>query len=84
MTQQLIAYVGKSLNEGIGLDRRALTDGRGNQIGTCHYNAKWPVRSYLGSYVYQIYATVDGTRYTGRGFGEGMAVKLRPTARQST
>jgi hypothetical protein len=58
--------------------RRALTDWHGAKIGTCFLSSSWRVRSYIGSRMYQIYATVDRRDYVGRGFGEGMAVKLRP------
>lgn len=49
-----------------------LCDWSGNQIGRWRAVAWWPVRSYLGSTMYQIEAVIDGRTYTGRGFGEGM------------
>jgi hypothetical protein len=85
---QLVAYVGKTLGDGMGVERhgstsrRELTDWHGNKIGTCAFTSSWRVRSYIGSYMHQIHATVNGTQYTGRGFGEGMAVRLRLVARQ--
>lgn len=87
---RLIAYVGKTLGDGMGVDRhdstsrRELTDWSGTKIGVCALSSKWPVRSYVGSHMYQIYATVNGVEYTGRGFGEGMSVALRPLAKQPT
>lgn len=88
MTDILVAYVGKKLGDGMGVDRngptsrRELIDWHGKQIGTCYLSSSWKVQSYVGSRMYQIYATVNGKTYTGRGFGEAMAVKLRLTAKQ--
>ncbi len=87
--QGLVAYVGKTLGDGMGVDRhgstsrRVLADWHGKELGTCFLSSSWPVRSYIGSRMYQIYARVDGVDYTGRGFGEGMAVMLRPCAKQT-
>jgi len=86
--QRAVAYVGKTLGDGMGVDRhgptsrRALTDWHGNQIGTCALTSSWRVRSYIGCRMYQIYATINGVDYTGRGFGEGMSVVLRRCAKQ--
>jgi hypothetical protein len=81
----MIAYVGPMLSNDDGKPifsnrLRHLTDWQGNRIGTCYISASWPVRSYIGSHMNQIraYVTADATHYTGRGFGEGMAVNLRP------
>lgn len=74
-----VAYVGKR-NE--AKTHHALTLWTGEQIGTCRFSSSWRVRSYIGERMYQIYATVNGVQYTGRGFGEGMAVVLRPCAKQ--
>ena len=77
--ERIIAYPGKPIGDGMGCDkfgptsRRELCDWHGNVIGTCVFASSWPVRSYLGSRMYQIYATVNGVTYTGRGTGEGMA-----------
>lgn len=81
----IFAYVGENMHNGIGVDRRVgtsyrLTDFHGAQIGTCTLATSWRVNSYIGSRMYQIYARVDGRDYTGRGFGEGMSVRLRETA----
>ena len=75
------AYVGKPTGERLGVslneNRRELTTWRGTKIGTCSLGASWPVRSYIGTRMYQIYAWINGQCYTGRGFGEGMHVNLR-------
>ena len=86
MTDTIVAYVGKPIGDGLGLDRfgsrsrRVLTDWYGNQIGFCFSRKSWPVRSYIGSRMYQFYATIGGREYTGRSFGEGMSIVLRETA----
>lgn len=86
---ETIGYVGKTLGDGMGVERhgstsrRELTDWHGNVIGTCFLSSSWPVRSYIGSRMYQIYARINGVDYTGRGFGEGMAVNLKRCAKQA-
>jgi hypothetical protein len=88
MADQIVGYVGKTLGDGMAVarhgatSRRELTDFPGNKIGTCYFSSSWKVNSFIGPRMYQIYATVDGKTYTGRGFGEGMAVVLRLTAKQ--
>ena len=72
-----MANIGGYVGDGAGAVR-ALTDWHGNRIGTCRLASSWKVNSYIGSRMYQIYATVDGVEYTGRGFGTGMSVNLRP------
>jgi len=78
-----VAYVGPKLGDAMGCDkwgdgsRRELRDFNGTRIGTCFLSKSWPVRSFIGSRMWQIYAIVDGVDYTGRGFGEGMSVNLR-------
>ena len=93
-SERLVAYVGEiigptpnnyvtSFGKLFIAARRALTDWRGNQIGYCYLASSWPIRSsYIGSRMYQIYATVDGVQYTGRGFGQSMAAMLKPCAKQ--
>jgi len=73
------AYVGKKIGDGVGCDRfsstsrRELTDWHGKVIGTCYISSTWKTpRSYVSSTMHQIYALVDGIKYTGRGAGEGM------------
>ncbi len=58
------------------------TNCRGDQIGTCVLASSWRVHNYIGSHMHQIYATIEGVKYTGRGFGEGMIVNLRRCAKQ--
>lgn len=42
----------------------------GRVIGTAgKVTARWPVTSWLGSHMEQMEFTIDGKRYTGRGFG---------------
>ena len=59
-----------------------LADWHGEKLGTWRAVASWPVRSYMGSRMYQIEARVNGTTYTGRGFGEGMIYKGRRKIRR--
>jgi hypothetical protein len=44
----------------------------GEDIGTCRIVSMWPVRSFMGSHMCQIRATINGRSYTGRGMGNGM------------
>ena len=62
----IIAYPGKN---------GVLNDWHGNAIGTWKSVRSWKVRSYVGTTMHQIEATVKNTVYTGRGFGEGMIYK---------
>ena len=80
-----VAYVGAYLKDGMGVDRTygagyALTVWTGDRIGRVTLGAGWRVNSYVGSRMYQAYATVNGREFTGRTFGEGMSVTLRETA----
>ena len=83
----IIAYIGKANRNGMGCDRIIgqsydVTDWHGNKIGFATRGASWPVNSYMGGTMSQYYARIDGREYTGRSFGEGMYIKLRPTAAQ--
>ena len=88
MNSKIIAYIGKLAGDGMGVDRfgstsrRELTDWYGNRIGFCALTKGWPIRSYIGPNLYQVYASIGQVRYTGRSFGEGMSVALRPIANQ--
>lgn len=73
-------YVGKVDGTEYGSKRRALTGWTGAKIGTIVLGPSWRVNSYVGSRMYQAYATMAGREYTGRTFGEGMCVCLRETA----
>ncbi len=77
----LVAYVGNALAP--FSSQHALTDFHGHRIGVCRSTSTWRTyNSYVGTRMYQIYATVNGVEYTGRGrgFGDGMSVALRPCA----
>src|SRR5512146_3423085 len=86
MTDKIVAYIGKPCGDGIGVDRfgstsrRYLTQWDGTKFGYCSLSKGWPVRSYVGSRMYQVHAQIGSRFYTGRSFGEGMAVVLRETA----
>jgi hypothetical protein len=85
MADILIAYVGKRIEDSSQTHPpiRELTDWQGRKIGTVTLCHSWPIRnSFLGSRMFQAYARVGGRTLTGRTFGEAMAVKLRPTAKQ--
>jgi len=50
----------------------------GKPIGTCRVVSKYRMpRSWIGSWMYCYRATVDGEQYHGRGFGNGMLLRLR-------
>lgn len=38
--------------------------------------SSWPVRSYIGTRMYAYCADIGGVRYHGRGFGDGIVLKL--------
>lgn len=83
--ETFVAYVGKAKRNGMGVDRivgqsYGLTTWMGDELGNATLGSSWRVNSYVGSRMYQIYAWMSGREYTGRGFGEGMAVVLRETA----
>jgi hypothetical protein len=81
--QRAVGYVGKRKDS----DKHwsgayHLTNWHGCSIGHCYLAKRWRVRSYVGSYMYQIYAWIEGVKYTGRGFGESMSVNLKRCAKQ--
>ena len=57
-----------------------LTDWHGKPLGMWRAVKSWPVRSYMGTTMLQIEATVDGVVYTGRGFGVNMIYRGRRKA----
>lgn len=71
--QYVVAYVGKDWT---------LTDWHGNKLGNCHVSSSWRINSFRSDRMYQIYATINGVQYTGRGLGEGMVCRFRRCARQ--
>lgn len=68
----IVAYLGKN---------GSLQDWHGNELGNYRISASWRVNSYVSSHMHQVYAWVDGVRYTGRSGGEGMLFKGRKTKR---
>lgn len=88
--ESLVAYIGDNPPNGCGLDKEygrtyRLTVWTGESIGYATLARSWPVNSYCGTRMYQIYAWIHGAdgverEYTGRGFGVGMSVALRETA----
>lgn len=81
--QHAIAYVGKRMDsDKHWCGTHELVNWHGDKIGHCYLAKRWRVNSYIGSHMYQIYGTIDGVKYTGRGFGEGMSVNLRRCAKQ--
>lgn len=62
---------------------RRLQDWHGNVIGSCQMTISWRANSYVGTRLYQMYAKIGERYYTGRGFGEGMSVRLFPVARDN-
>jgi len=65
---------------GVRCNGGPLCDWHGNVIGSWRATRSWPVRSWIGSRMFQIYATVQGRTYTGRGFGTGMLFRGRRIA----
>jgi hypothetical protein len=58
-----------------------LTDWHGQPIGTYRITRTWRTqRSYVSYVMHQVYATVDGKTYTGRGAGVGMVFKGKRVA----
>lgn len=52
----------------------------GHALGTARAVSTWRVQSAYGSTMSQYVARIAGREYTGRGFGEGMFIRLRETA----
>lgn len=44
---------------------------------TLRITSSWAVRSWIGSRMYAYSATYKGRKYHGRGFGDGMSLRLR-------
>lgn len=83
--EKLFAYIGTPKRNGMGIDRVVgqtypVTTWPGNVLGYATRGSSWRVNSYLGSHMHQFYAKIAGREYTGRGFGEGMCIRLRETA----
>lgn len=73
---RIVAYPARDPQEHIAAWRHdasgPLHDWHGRVIGDWREVARWRVNSYVGAYMRQIEARVDGVVYTGRGFGIGM------------
>ncbi len=85
MPERIFAYIGQGNRNGIGCDRIAgqtfpVTVWTGDVLGYATMGNGWRVNSAYGSRMYQIYASIKGREYTGRGFGSGMCVSLKETA----
>ena len=87
LPEKLVAYIGRpSANirqprvSSSDATRFVVTVWTGQPIGFATRGAGWRVHSHIGSHMYQFYARIGGREYTGRGFGEGMAIVLRETA----
>lgn len=83
--ERIVAYIGARKNNGMGVAREVgasypVTVWTGLQIGNATRGATWRVNSFMGNHMSQFYARISGREYTGRGFGEGMAIVLRETA----
>lgn len=52
----------------------------GHALGTARAVSSWRVQSCYGSTMSQYLVRIAGREYTGRGFGEGMCIRLRETA----
>jgi len=53
-------------------DMRAILSWDGQTLGTARVTASWPIRSFMSDRMYQVSATIEGIRYTGRTCGAGM------------
>jgi len=85
MQNEICAYVGKCRKNGIGVEgiigsSYDIVDFNGAVIGSATKGSTWRVKSYIGTHMTQFYARINGREYTGRSFGEGMAIRLRLTA----
>lgn len=84
--ESFVAYVGPQTREQrdatnwVACRSWTLTTWAGDPIGTIRLGSGWRVNSYVGTRMYQAYARVGGREFTGRTYGEGMAVVLRETA----
>lgn len=82
----IVAYIGKAKGNGMGCDRilgqsYTVTNWKGKVIGNATKGSTWRVNSYIGTYMSQFYAKIDGKEYTGRSFGVGMSIVLKETAK---
>lgn len=76
MPHTIVAYVGS--------DNKTVTVWTGLHIGTLRETSRWRVNSYIGTHMRQYHARIGRNVYTGRGFGEGMAIVLRYSEKLSS
>jgi hypothetical protein len=55
--------------------RGQLTTWHGQFMGNAMITAIWHVRSFYGSHMMQVECNIEGVKYTGRSFGNGMIWK---------
>lgn len=85
MPETIFAYIGNPRGNGMGCEG-IIGQGypvqvwTGLQIGNATKGATWQVNSFIGSHMSQFYARIGGREYTGRGFGEGVCIRLKETA----
>lgn len=60
-----------------------MTDWHGRVIGTCRVVSSRRISSWQSNRMYQIEATIDGVRYTGRGLGTNMLWRGKRMAKQN-
>lgn len=77
--KRIVAYVGKKVGDGIGVDRYGetsrnyVTDWHGNQIGYCMLKHRgW---GFGGSKLYSIHGQIGSRSVYGVGLGEGCVFK---------
>lgn len=73
--QDLVAYLAKTQDGTLHV-----CTWTGHALGTAKLRSSWPVVSAFGTTMSQYVAQIAGREYTGRGFGEGMFLRLRETA----
>ena len=71
----LVAYLGKP-----ECGRFPVQVWTGLEIGHARVSSSWSVNSHYGSRMFQFHAWINGREFTGRGFGEGMCIRLKETA----
>lgn len=60
--------------------RLRVTVWTGLPLGYATRGPSWRVDSAYGTHMSQYHAVINGREYTGRGFGQGMSIRLRETA----
>ena len=71
--ETFVAYIDSDNAASVWTGRKVSTS------GVCV--SSWRVNSHYGSRMYQYRFRIAGREYTGRGFGKGMAIVLRETAK---